>query len=49
MEMKKETVNEFLTQMPNIPPKMWSIENYQTFLDYIGLEIYRPIFRNQYP
>ena len=46
--MEKETVKELLTQMPSSPPKMWSMENYQIFLDHIGLGTYKKIFRNQF-
>lgn len=43
--MEKETLNDLLKKMPESPPRMWSIENYQRLLEHIDFGIYKPIFR----
>ena len=32
--ISQENMEEFLKSMPKTPPKMWSVNNYQTWCDY---------------
>ena len=37
--MEKENVIQLLAKMPLSPPRMWSVANFQEFLDFIGSDL----------
>ena len=49
MQETPENISKLLEVMPESPPKWWSIEDFEKFLEFIELEPLKNLFRELFP
>lgn len=49
MQEAPENISKLLEEMPETPPKWWSIEDFQKVLEFIELEPLKKLFRELFP